>query len=116
MAHKININTGAVRFLRDMLSATGWAKTTSDIILGGGLLVTTVPEVPEPPAQDAKSDKNEQKRLNLEWAKTPVPEFEVSEKEREACRKCIKHFADQGAIPPNNQGAQLLVAFGYGVE
>jgi hypothetical protein len=116
MSHIIKINTGSVRFLRDMLSATGWAKTTSDIILGGGLLVSTVPEVPEPPAQDNKLSKAEQLKVNQEWAATPVPEFSVSEKEREAIRKCVKHFAEQGAIPPNKQGADLLVAFGFSTE
>jgi hypothetical protein len=99
-----------------MLTATGWAKTTSDIILGGGLLVKTIPEVAEPPAQEASLPKAEQRKANLDWSNTPVPEFTITEKEREACRKCIKHFADQGAIPPNTQGADLLIAFGFTVE
>lgn len=103
MSHKINMGQGAIRIMRDIIAGTGWAKTTSHIVIGGGLL-SRLPEIQEPPA--AKDDVTA-------WGKKPVPEFEITEKERDACKVAIDHFAGQGAIPPNVYSAELLRAFGY---
>lgn len=109
MTHKIKLNQGAVKFLRDMLALPGWANTVKDIILGGQLLVDVVPEVPNPPEG---ADANDREKV-MGWANTEVAEFEVTENQREAVRRCLKHFAEKGAIPPVKNAMLLLVAFGY---
>ncbi len=108
--HPITLKQGAVKYLRDMVSATGWAKTTSDIILGGRLLVDLVPENTEPPTPGP-----DRKTLTLDWSNTPMNPFELSQKEYDACRKAIDYFAGQGSIPPTPAAAELLSAFGYEV-
>lgn len=104
--HKINMKQGSVRILRDIVSAVGWAKTTEHIIIGGGL-ASRLPEIAEYPAP--KATEAEVKA----WAVTIIPEFEVSEKERDAVKVAIKHFTEQGGIPPTPYAADLLKAFGF---
>ena len=122
MNHKINLTQGAVRYLRDMLASTGWAKSINDIILGGGLLVDVLPEPSEPPViTPVEREAADQARIRLAahtanvktWSALPVPEFDVTEKQRDCIRRCIKHFAEQGSIPPTPQAFVLLTAFGY---
>lgn len=122
MNHKINLTQGAVRYLRDMLASTGWAKSINDIILGGGLLVDVLPEPSEPPTTTpVEREAADQARIRLlahtadvkAWAALPVPEFDVTEKQRDCIRRCIKHFAELGNIPPTPQAYVLLTAFGY---
>jgi len=108
MNHKINMSQGAVNLLRNIISGTGWAKTTQDIILGGGLLADTrLPEYENIPTE---------KKAAMEWAKAPAPEFEVSEKEREAVKRAITHFCTQGALPIGLASAELLKVFGFTAE
>lgn len=106
--HPIVIKQGAVKYLRDMVSATGWAKTTSDIILGGRLLVDLVPENSEPPTTGV-----DRKAATIEWSNTPMTPFDLTQKEYDACRKAIDYFATQGSIPPTPAAGELLLAFGY---
>jgi len=113
--YEIKLSNGATNFLRNMLNSTGWAKTVSDIILGGGLLVEVVPEVEVPPATEGELKLAYDKRLN-EWSTAGEYKFSVSDKQREAIRRCIKHFAEQAGIPPNRSSAMLLTAFGYSAD
>jgi hypothetical protein len=114
--HPITLKQSAVKFLRDMVSATGWAKTTSDIILGGRLLVDIIPENTEPPPRPGHFTPDNLRIATEAWANTPLREFELSQKEYDACRKAIDYFAGQGSIPPTPAGAELLLAFGYEVS
>ena len=94
--------------LRSIIEGNGWAKTTSDIIHGGGLLAKgRLPDVgPLPEADvDAKA-----------FAEKPAPEFEVSEKEREAIKRAIKFFAESGNIKPSSFSLEVLLAFGFTAE
>ncbi len=109
--HPIVLKQGAVKYLRDMLSATGWAKTTSDIILGGRLLVDIVPENAEPPEKRGPDQKAE----TIAWSATPITPFDLTQKEYDSCRKAIDFFVAQGSIPPTPAAAELLTAFGYEV-
>lgn len=104
--HKINIKQGSLRILRDIVSATGWAKTTDHIIIGGGL-ASRLPEVSTAP------DKAATEQQVKDWLNIGVTEFDVSEKERDAVKVAIKHFAEQGSIPPNIYAAELLKSFGF---
>jgi len=109
MTHKIKLNQGSVKFLRDMLAMPGWATNVGDIVLGGQLLCDVVPETDDPPAGE---DANNREKV-MAWANVDKPEFELTEKQRESARRCLKHFAEKGAIPPVKNAMLLLVAFGY---
>lgn len=104
--HQINIKQGSLRILRDIVSATGWAKSTDHIILGGGL-ASRLPELAPWLTKDATEKEMK------DWLAETIPEFEVSEKERDAVKVAIRHFAEQGSIPPNVYAAELLKAFGF---
>lgn len=104
--HKIKLKQGSLRILRDVVSAVGWAKTTALIIIGGSL-AARLPEVDALP--DAKASQDEVKA----WLNKDIPEFEVSEKERDAVKTALTHFSNEGGIPPTQHAAALLAAFGF---
>jgi len=107
MNHKINLLQAEANLLRGIIAATGWCKTTQDIMLGGGLLADSrLPEFENIPTE-AKAVK--------EWAKVAVPEFEVTEKERDAIKRAITHFVSLGQAA-SLPALGLLKAFGYTAE
>ena len=114
--HKVALTQGALSLLHNLLSGTGWAKTTMDIILAGGLLAEKLPDFAPPPEREQSETRRNFDGRATAWADVSVSEFEISEKERDVCKKAIKHFVEAGAIPATKHAALLLMAFGYGAE
>ena len=116
VSHKLELTRGSLRFLHQMIAAPGWAKTIQDIMLGGKLLAETLPPfeaVPEKRNTETPTDYD--KRVKA-WNAEAAAVFEITEKDREACKRALEHFAREGAIPPNEHSAKLLAAFGYAAE
>jgi hypothetical protein len=125
VSHTIKLTQGALRYLHDFLGAVGWAKTTSDIVIGGSLLAEILPAPPAPPVTDIPKESTAAQVNELrakheadtkQWRDTPAPEFDLNDKQRDAVRRCLKHFAEQAQIPSTPQAATLLRAFGYGED
>lgn len=68
------MNTTIKKLLTEVLGATGWANSLRDMYLAGKLL-----------------DELEQH--------TDLPD--LSDQNKELCRKAVKHFVEKGAIPPS---------------
>ncbi len=112
MSHSITINQGAVKYLADMLNSTGWAKTTADIIIGGGLLATKL-ELPDFPSPEAKETVGEFNTRCLPYMKTGFPALELTDKERDCARRCLDYYVKEGRLAPSSFTRDLLLAFGY---
>lgn len=106
--HTVKLSQGAVHLLRSIVDAPGWAKSTSDIIVGGGLLSDD--RLPE--YKDAPTDKTS-KEESKAWLEKAASPFEITEKEREAIKRAIEHFTGQGNIKASKYSAELLKAFGF---
>src|SRR6478609_1326738 len=105
--HNIKLSQGAVHLLRSIVDGPCCAKTVSDIITGGGLLVDgRIPEY-----KDAPNEKTSREEAKA-WMTKPADEFAVSEKEREAIKRAIEFFVNQGNIKASLASAELLAAFG----
>jgi hypothetical protein len=112
-----NVTVGAINLLRDCLSQSGWAKGIADIIVGGQLLAEIVPEVPgEPIAPNnmlaSPQEKIEFKAAHAKWASAITSSFELTEKQRDTCKQCIRHLVEKQQIQPGKYSLDMLKAFG----
>ena len=113
--HPIKIPQLSVKCLTDCLEGAGWSKGPADIVLGGQLLVDVLPEVTLPEAVTKAKSQAESRKADAAWCDAPV-EFEVTEKQRDAVKRCLTFWTEKGAIPGGRYSSALLLAFGLGGE
>lgn len=116
--HKIEgLTNAATKMLRDVLNGTGWSDGWGDIAVAGELLSDIIPEPPlepvEPFRMTATQDIIEKfKADHNAWSNATVATFELTDKQRDNCRKALKHFADKKAIPGSKHSLMLGRKFG----
>jgi len=119
---KIKLPQQALNLLRAHLMQPGWAKTTKEIYLGGKLLAETLPE---PDASWVKTDEQIQAMTTEErlayraadqaWCTQEV-EVELSDAERDICRKCLEKHSEAGTFGISKYSFRLFDAFGFKPE
>jgi hypothetical protein len=119
--HTLELTRGAVQLLEQMLMQPEWAKDTATLYRAGALLERIdgefggdkAPEVPKWD-KDEEPDTAEVEQFNRqmdEWANRSV-EFEVSEKEREACKTCVNESVKKGQVRPTKHYMRIAQALG----
>lgn len=103
MLHKIPLPHASTLLLTSMLSAPGWADTLADIQYGGQLMIETF--------KDFAPKTDENGNLDHAWLREEAT-WELSEKQRETCKKAITALAKEAKIPLGLPSYQLLKAFG----
>lgn len=119
---KIKLPQQSLSLLRAYLQQPGWAKTTKEIYVGGRMLADTLPE---PDITWVKTDEQLQaltqeeraayRAKDREWCNTEV-EIEISDVERDTCRKAIEKLTEAGTFGTSKYGFKLLDAFGFKPE
>jgi hypothetical protein len=119
---KIKLPQQALNLLRAYLQQPGWAKTTKEIYLGGKLLAETLPE---PDITWVRGDDQLQAMTREErqayraadrvWCEQEV-ELELSDQERDTCRKAIEKLTEAGTFGVTKYSFRLFDAFGFKPE
>lgn len=119
--HKFEITRGAIQLLEQMLLQPEWAKDTAVLYRAGAMLERLdndfgQDKAPKPPKawEDKDPTPEELERYNKqvdEWANQPA-EFEVSEKEREACKTCLTEAVNKGQVRPTKHYMALARTLG----
>jgi len=104
MSHKIKTTNSSTLLLVNILSSAGWAKSIEDIVVGGSLLVEVFGDFKPQPAEDGKT-------LDESWAVAEA-EWELSEKQRECCKRAILSVVAEKKMPVAKTSYQLVKAFG----
>lgn len=113
-AFTLDLNRGAARLLAHMLSQPGWCKDTSDSYRAGVLLENDTLEVGRLPKNEKGDDAGED-AIN-HWLKASHPTFELTEKQRDTCKRCIEHHLKGGAVHITVFTVHLQRAFGLTPE
>lgn len=119
---KITLPQQSLNLLRTFLQQPGWAKTTKDIYVGGRLLCETLPEpdvtwVKTQEAVDGLTadQRKAYRETDQAWCATPI-DIEVTDGERDCCRKAIEKLVEQGAVGSSKWCFKLMDAFGFKPE
>ena len=119
---KITLPQQSLRILREILSAPGWAKTTKELYLGGRLLAQTLPEPDISWLKTAKQvealtqeEVTAYQAKDKEWANTEI-EIEITDAERDICRKAIEKLTEAGSIAASKYGFKVIEVFGFKPE
>jgi hypothetical protein len=113
--HSLALPQMSAAALTEVLEAPGWSKTPADIMLAGQLLVDVLPEITRPEAVVKARTQAECRKADAAWCDLAIA-FEVSEKQREAVKRCLTHWTEKGALPGGRYSAALLAAFGFTAE
>lgn len=103
MTHKINIPNSSALLLVSVLASPGWAKTVEDIIVGGSLLVETFGKF-----EPKKTEKGD---FDPAWL-DETAEWELTEKQREGCKRAINSTIAEKKMPVAKTSFHLVKAFG----
>lgn len=90
----MKITKGAYRLLKQMVSLPGWAKTVTDLYVGGQILVDVLKE-------DVKEDEKMDDIIDVEF----------NLKQSQTCIKAIKHFIEEGSLPAGKHSLLLIQMF-----
>ncbi len=119
---KIILPQQSLNLLRGLLAQPGWAKTTREIYLGGRLLVETLPEpdtswilAPEAVAALPAGERATYRETDKAWCAVPI-EIEISDIDRDLCRKVLEKTVEQGALGASKWGFLLFREFGFKPE
>lgn len=110
--------TGAVAILHEILATPTWykedPKQAKTIVHAVGAL-DALPEPQDRPQPDKDEKRDTFEERVDEWAK-PVLEFEWSDKQKEAVKKCVGYYLKQGAFAVNANTVALLTLLGLDDE
>jgi hypothetical protein len=119
---KLKLHQQSLHLLRSILATPGWAKTTKEIYLGGRLLADTLPEpdtswvkVPAQLQAMTTEERTAYRAQDKAWAGTEV-EIEISDAERDICRKAIEKLSETGELGTSQYLFRLLEVFGFKPE
>jgi hypothetical protein len=100
-SHTICLCNAALITLNTMLKASGWAGDEKDFKRSRKAQKIIKPVLPDEP-----------KVANAEWDIAPAPTFELNEKLRDTCKKCVQHFFAAKALLNTDVAENLLLQFG----
>lgn len=103
MTHKIKLPNASVMLLTSVLSADGWASTIPDIYQSGTILCETFSKF--------ESKKDSKGAIDSTWA-WESNEWELTEKQRECCKRAIGGITAIKKMPTGRAAFELLKAFG----
>jgi hypothetical protein len=107
MKHQIKLTNAAALLLHSLLSQIGWAAGIDDIIHAGDVLVDKLGDVKPKFSDETKGV------LDAGWL-AEEKEYELSEKQRDACKRCIGKLYEK--ITPGKPIRILARAFGFGSD
>ena len=119
----VTITQQSLNLIRQMLSAVGWAKSVTQIYLGGKLLEDTLPS---PDATDWVKSDAEQRAMtkaqrtayakqDQEWAHKEI-HLILSPKEVETIKTALEFVAGTGSLAPNRYVSEIIKVLGIKVE
>ena len=103
MTHKINLTTGAAHWLTGYLSVPQLVSGTADAFHLATLVTGPLEPAIKPPIAPAEEKA---------WVKTPFPEFEITESQREAVKRALTAVGEKKAFVLNQFTLELLTCFG----
>ena len=119
--HRLDLDRAAAYLLLQILVSPGWAGDDRVLLYRAGQLLERAefefPDRPTGPAKDAPPTAQKQAGLDLEaWGKQPSPIEDVTEKQRDACKKAVEHVAKQGAVGASTTLNRLMRTLGLAPE
>ncbi len=115
----VTVTQQALSLIRQIVAATGWAKTIDEIYRGGQLLSDVLPELdptdwaktpPEVAAMKPAAREAYQKR-DREWVNKKIV-LPLSTKQIESIKTAFNHVASTGALGPSPYLTEVIVALG----
>ncbi len=117
------ITQQALNLVKQILAATGWAKSITEIYLGGQLLADGLPTIdpvdwvkPDVEVRAmTKAQRATYQKRDEEWATKSVA-LELTPKQIEVIKTAFTHFVSTGALGPNTYLSEIIRVFGFKVE
>lgn len=114
---KVSLPQSSLNALIQCLNSVGWAKTPFDVYNAGRLLSEVLPELDTTWIKSdgevaglTPAERIAYRAYDLEFA-AKVVEVELSDKDRDLIRACLKETAVR--LPPGKYSAKLLFTFGF---
>lgn len=115
--HPLKLPQLAAKALADTLEGAGWAKSPADIVCAGAVLVDVLPEINEPEAVAKAKSQALARKADAAWCDAEITGIrQLTEKERDTCKRCLTFWSEKGALPAGRYTTALLTHFGLGGE
>lgn len=107
-----------IEILRQLMDQPGWTKSIEEIIRGGQLLADVIPQLEDRPVEPVDNMTAatiaDYRKVVKAWNEHKLPAWEITDKQRDTIRACIKFCAEKGAVPATPTFVPVLLAFGFG--
>lgn len=112
-----NLSTGAVALLHEILPTPQWYKDDPKqgvLIVRASSAIDALPDVERPKPEKDEDKDGYEARIDA-WA-SPVLEFEWTDKQKDAVKKCVSFYLKQGAFAVTKHTVALLHLLGLDDE
>jgi hypothetical protein len=103
MTHKITLTNASSMLLLSILASEGWASSIPDIVQAGSLLSETFASF--------APKKDDRGVIDQAWL-WEQQEWEMTEKQRECCKRAIQSQAANKKVPTGKPSYELAKSFG----
>ncbi len=119
----VTITQQSVNLMRQIVNATGWAKTVEDIYVGGVLLADILPELDpidwlKSPQEVAAMTDDERKRYiakDKKWT-SKICSFTLTGRQVKAFKLAFETLVAKGDLGPNTYLTELIKTFDFKVD
>jgi hypothetical protein len=112
------LSVGAIAVLSEILPTPQWYKDDpkQGVLIGRAFAASeALPDVPPRPTPEKDETKDSFETRADVWA-NPIMEFEWTEKQKDAVKKCVAHYLKQGAFSVTKHTVALLTLLGLDDE